>query len=228
MTLEQLGDNAGDVTDGITALSNVTKEHGEEEVKRKAEEAVNKLVGFIDQDRYVGDLISMDYDTAEVLIHDRLRQEVGGVPHGCLLLASRIRVEASEVRALDLNDAQTSLILLRALGSSSLPNDIEMKSARLDAGQRAAQTSDNWDEGGKTDQFTLHQMRFAGAHCRILGTFRMNFNSDSKEWQLEFGGDIDNFYAGQGMKVYKPGGKALAQIANFAQRESNATQSRYE
>ena len=220
MTLEQLGDNAGDVTDGITALSNVTKEHGEEEVKRKAEEAVNKLVGFIDQDRYVGDLISMDYDTAEVLIHDRLRQEVGGVPHGCLLLASRIRVEASEVRALDLNDAQTSLILLRALGASPLPNDIEMKSARLEAGQRAAQTPDNWDEGSKTDQFTLHQMRFAGAHCRILGTFRMNFDSEFDDWQVEFGGDIDNFYAGQGMKVYKPAGNALEQIANFTQGDS--------
>ena len=162
----------------------------------------------------------MDYNTAEVLIHDRLRQEVGGVPHGCLLLASRLRIEEAEDRVLDLNDAQTSLILLRALGASPLPNDIEMKSARLEAGQRAAQTPDNWDEGGRTDQFTLHQMRFAGAHCRILGTFRMHYKSESGDWQLEFGGDIDNFYAGQGMKVYKPAGRALEQIANFTQGES--------
>lgn len=220
MTLERIGDSADDGTGGDTALSNVTKEHRQDEAKRKADEAVNKLVSFIDQDRYVGDLISMDYNTAEVLIHDRLRQEVGGVPHGCLLLASRIRVETPEDGALNLNEAQTSLILLRALGASPLPNDIEMKSARLEAGQRAAQTPDNWDEGGKTDQFTLHQMRFAGAHCRILGTFRMNFDSDSDEWQLEFGGDIDNFYAGQGMKVYKPAGRALEQIANFTQSET--------
>ena len=219
MTLEQIGDNADDGTGGDTVLSNVTKEHGEEEAKRKADEAVNKLVGFIDQDRYVGDLISMDYNTAEVLIHDRLRQEVGGVPHGCLLLASRIRVEAPEDGARFLSEAQTSLILLRALGASPLPNDIEMKSARLEAGQRAAQTPDNWDEGGKTDQFTLHQMRFAGAHCRILGTFRMKFDLESDDWQLEFGGDIDNFYAGQGMKVYKPAWDALEQIANFTKRE---------
>ena len=224
MTLVQDRDSASDGTGGDTVLSNVNKEHGEQESKRKADEAVHKLVSLIDPERNVGDLISMDYNTAEVLIHDRLRQEVGGVPHGCLLLASRINPDGPEDRALDLDDAQTSLILLRALGSSPLPNDIEMKSARLDAGQRAAQTLDNWDEGGKTDQFTLHQMRFAGAHCRILGTFRMNFDSESKEWQLEFGGDIDNFYAGQGMKVFKPGGKALAQIANFAQRESNGSE----
>ena len=119
-----------------------------------------------------------------------------GVPHGCLLLATRIKSSDSQ----NLNDPQTSLILLRALKASSLPNDIEMKQARLEAGQRAAQTADNWDEGGKTDQFTLDQMRYAGAHCRILGTFRMNLNSETEEWQLEYGGDIDNFYAGQGMK----------------------------
>ena len=220
MTLEQFGDSSGDGTGSVTVLSRVTKEHSEEEYKRKADEAVHKLVGLIDPERNVGDLISMDYNTAEVLIHDRLRQDVGGVPHGCLLLASRINPDGPENLAVDLDDAQTSLILLRALGSSSLPNDIEMKSARLDAGQRAAQTPGNWDEGGKTDQFTLHQMRFAGAHCRILGTFRMKFSSKSKDWQLEFGGDIDNFYAGQGMKVYKPAGNALEEIANFSQRDS--------
>ena len=32
---------------------------------------------------------------------------------------------------------------------------------------------------------------------------------------MHFGGDIDNFYAGQGMKVYKPGSDALSRIVNF-------------
>ena len=98
-----------------------------------------------------------------------------------------------------------------------------MKQARLEAGQRAAQTADNWDEGGKTDQFTLDQMRYAGAHCRILGTFRMNLDVETGEWQLEYGGDIDNFYAGQGMKVYKPVGEALTRIVNFTRREEGNT-----
>ena len=54
VTLEQFGDNADDGTGGITVLGNVTKEHGEDEAKRKSNEAVNKLVSLIDQDRYVG------------------------------------------------------------------------------------------------------------------------------------------------------------------------------
>ena len=193
-------------------LFNIKADRDKEEADKRTNEAIQELLSLIDKNRNVGDLISMDYDTAEVLIHDRLRQDVGGVPHGCLLIATRIRPDADPP---DLNDTQMSLILLRALKASPLPNDIEMKHARLEAGQRAAQTPDNWDEGGKTDQFTLDQMRYAGAHCRILGTFRMNLDEEAKKWNLEYGGDIDNFYAGQGMKVYKLTGSALERIANY-------------
>ena len=209
------------MTTADTLLGSIEADHDQEETKRKEENAARTLVGLLDQDRYVGDLISMDYDTAEVLIHDRLRQDVGGVPHGCLLLATRIRTDGDSP---DLNDAQTSLILLRALKASPLPNDVEMKQARLEAGQRAAQTSDNWDEGGRTDQFTLDQMRYAGAHCRVVGTFRMKRNAETGEWQMEYGGDIDNFYAGQGMKVYKPAGPALERIVNYTRREGSAAE----
>ena len=205
---------------GTGVLGNVKSDHDKEKAEQLAAEAVQELVNLIQSDRCVGDLISMDYDTAEVLIHDRLRQDVGGVPHGCLLLATRIKPDDESP---DLDNAQTSLILLRALRASSLPNEVEMKQARLEAGQRATQTPDNWDEGGKTDQFTLDQMRYAGAHCRILGTFRMNINPETQAWQLEFGGDIDNFYSGQGMKVYKPAGETLERIVNFPRWEDMNT-----
>lgn len=184
--------------------------------------AAEELHGFLTEKQCVGDIISMDYDTAEVLIHDRLRRDVGGVPHGCLLLATRLKPdpEPGSLETTDLDDPQASLILLRALRSSPLPNDIEMKEARLRAGQRAAQTEHNWDEGGKTDLFTLDQMRYAGAHCRILGTFRMV--SEGGSWALKFGGDIDNFYAGQGLKVYKPVGDALGRIINYRTAQGSA------
>ena len=108
-----------------------------------------------------------------------------------------------------------SLLLLRVLGSSSLPNDIEMQQARFQAGQRASDSPYNWDEHRNTDQFTLNQMRFAGLRCSVVGTFRMTSTADPGEWHLTFGGDIDNFYAGQGMKIYKPVEDALERIVNF-------------
>ena len=178
----------------------------------------HELTSLLDLDRCVGDLISMDYETAEVLIHDRLRQDVGGVPHGCLLLATRIKPDSEPP---NYEDDGAFLLLLRALKSSPLPNDIEMKQARLLAGQRAAQTPETWDQGNKTDLLTLDQMRYAGAHCRILGTFRMEHSEESAEWRMAFGGDIDNFYVGQGMKVYKPAGTALETIANYRKHENS-------
>lgn len=209
-------ENTASRTVGDDLLRDIKADSDREMENLNADEAVRELISFLDPDRNVGDLISMDYDTAEVLIHDRLRQDVGGVPHGCLLLATRIRPDD---KALDPREPQTSFILLRTLKASPLPNDVEMKHARLAAGQRAAQTADNWDEGNRTDQFTLDQMRYAGAHCRILGTFRMNLDAETETWKLEYGGDIDNFYAGQGMKVYKPAGRALERIVNYTRRD---------
>lgn len=207
-------------TDGL--LREITESHEQSRQRRAAVEAAGELHDFLTEKQCVGDIISMDYDTAEVLIHDRLRRDVGGVPHGCLLLATRLKPDPDpeSLAAIDLDDPQASLILLRALRSSPLPNDIEMKEARLRAGQRAAQTEHNWDEGGKTDLFTLDQMRYAGAHCRVLGTFRMV--EDEGSWSLRFSGDIDNFYAGQGLKVFKPIGDALGRIINYRTAHGSA------
>ncbi len=108
-----------------------------------------------------------------------------------------------------------SLLLLRVTGSSPLSSDIDVARARLEAVKRANDTAQNYDESGKTDQFTLNMLRYAGAKCRILGTFRMYHEASDGKWRMHFGGDIDNFYAGQGMKIYKPRDNALERIVNF-------------
>lgn len=209
---------AGTRTAGDDFLQNIASEADREMGNRApASTPGHELLRLLNFDRCVGDLISMDYETAEVLIHDRLRQDVGGVPHGCLLLATRIKTDGAPPGP---EEDGAFLLLLRALKSSPLPNDIEMKQARLLAGQRAAQTPDTWDQEDKTDLLTLDQMRYAGAHCRIMGTFRMERDEETGKWRMAFGGDIDNFYAGQGMKVYKPAGAALKTIANYRKHET--------
>ena len=194
------------------ALGRVAAEDEREESSRRAAVAAAEFSGLLQPGQQVGDLIRMDFGEAHILVHDALREGVGGVPHGCLLLAARIRPD--DVLPNDSGGDRLSLLLLRALGSSPLPNDIEMQQARLDAGKRASDSPHNWDEERNTDQFTLHQMRYAGLRCSILGTFRLA-RPDPGEQRLTFGSDIDNFYAGQGMKVYKPVGAALERIANF-------------
>ena len=194
-------------------LGRIERDVAREESSGRAAAAASDIGTLLDADCQVGDLIRMDFGEAHVLVHDAMRQQVGGVPHGCLLLAARAQVSGDD--GVDAGEGMPSLLLLRVLGSSALPNDIEMAQARFQAGQRASDSPDNWDENQNTDQFTLHQMRYAGLHCSILGTFRMVLDDESGKWRLTFGSDIDNFYSGQGMKVYKPVGEALERIVNF-------------
>ena len=164
--------------------------------------------GLVSPKRMVGDVINIGYTSADVLVHDQAKQLVGGVQQGCLLVAVRLGDD-------ELPDPKSSLLLLRALSSSPLPNDVMMKQARFDAAQRVAESSDNWDDRQVTDLFTLNMMRYTGVHCRILGVYRRS--ADSRDGWL-FNSDLDNFYSGRGLKVYKPTGQTLERIVNDSSR----------
>ena len=175
-----------------------------------ATEAATQLTEFILPQDLVGDLLKMDYAECDILVHDHLRHKVGGLPLGCFLLATRIAPGSVP----DPDGEDTSLLLLRVTGQCRLPNASETDLNRFMAGQRVATLDDVWDAEGKTDQFTLHQLRYAGVHCRVLGTFRMR-EREPGTWNIVFGGDVSNFYSGRGMKIYKPVGSALSEIVNF-------------
>ena len=177
--------------------------------REKTEEAGSRLASYIDDDTRVGDLLALDYSEAIILVHDLLRQEVGGLPMGCFLLATR--VEPNSRPGADKED--TALILLRVIGNAPLPNRTETDNWRFDAARRSIDSPQQWDADNKTDQFTLNQLRHAGVRCSVLGTFR--YVQNEGKWDLNFGADISNFYSGQGMKVYKPIGDTLRTIVNF-------------
>lgn len=213
-------------TRGGTLLSETQAEYQAEQAAKQAQQAVQSLAELIDERQQIGDLIGIDFGIADVLVHDALKEQAGGVPHSCFLLATRLVPQSQAMPAPD--DPTASLLLLRVIGRSPLPNDIETQQARLEAGQRASDTAHTWDQRPHTDQFTLHQMRYAGIRCRILGTFRLHRMSMSTgDWQLDFGADIDNYYAGQGMKIYKPVQNALQRITNFT-RNLQGDQSKVE
>ena len=190
----------------------------EEFEKASAEEAGGKLMSYIKEEEKVGDLLSLDYAEAIILVHDALRQEVRGLPMGCFLLATRIAPNTKSKPRADKED--TALILLRVVGHSPLPNRMDTDNWRFDAARRSIDSPEQWDADNKTDQFTLNQLRHAGVRCSILGTFR--FVQNDNKWNLTFGADISNFYSGQGMKIYKPMGEALSDIVNFTKAMGNA------
>src|SRR5258707_15194302 len=179
-----------------------------------------KLTSLIRPEDLVGDLLKIDYSDCEILVHDHLRQKVGGLPLGCFLMATRLLSDSSPSP----EQEDTSLVLLRVTGQSRLPNASETDMNRFLAGQRAASVEQTWDADGNTDQFTLHQLRYAGVRCRVLGTFRVR-QVRPKEWRLVFGADISNFYSGRGLKIYKPIGAVLRQIVNFTKPGTDDTHS---
>ncbi len=181
-----------------------------------AKNAGTKLSSLIAEDMMAGELLALDYSEATILVHDALRQKIGGLPMGCLLFATRMTPNA-EVNA---TVEDSVLILLRVIGRAPLPNDSETALHRLDAGFRATDTPENWDDATKADQFTLNRLRHAGVRCGVLGTFRMV--ESGGRWRLNFGADISNFYSGQGMKVYKPRGVSLRRIVNFTKAQGGS------
>lgn len=176
-------------------------------------DAGKRLARLLDQARNVGDLLRIDYSEAVVLVHDHMRQAVGGVPLGCFLIASRVIPGGAP----NPGEEDAALVLLRVLAPAQLPNAMETEMIRFTVGQRVAQLSHTWDHPERIDQYTLHQLRYSGLRCRVLGTFMMRADevSGQPRWSLRFGADLANFYSGSGMKVYKPDGEALRTVVNF-------------
>ncbi len=170
----------------------------------------SRLAASIKEEEVVGELLSLDYDEARILVHDEARQRVGGVPMGCFLVATRIEPNSRPLAGKE----DTSLILLRVIGHTQLPDRTATENWRYDAATRAMDYPETYDSEEHIDQWTLNQLRRAGLLCRVLGTFRYSGGPD--EWQLTFGADVSNFYSGQGMKIYKPMGGALKQVINFS------------
>ncbi len=171
---------------------------------------------LIQPSEYVGDLYSINYETARVIIHDFYREQVGGIPSLSFLIASRVDPNNPEI---DFKAEDASFILLRVMDAAALPQDREAERIRVETAQRiSGETEKNWDEAGSMDLRTKNLLSFAGVQCRIIGTFYLEENGQNGEapLNLKFGSDISNYYPNRGLKVYKPNGKALELIVNYS------------
>jgi len=170
---------------------------------------------LIQQEQYIGDLYSINYETARVIVHDFYRQKVGGIPSLSFLIATRVDPTSDDI---DFKDEDSSFILLRVMDAAQLPQDKEAERIRVETAQRiSGETDTNWDEKGAMDLRTRNLLSFAGIQCRIIGTFYFEEDeaNDGAPLNLRFGSDISNYYPNRGLKVYKPNGKALEAIVNY-------------
>ncbi|ELQ6064550.1 DUF87 domain-containing protein [Cronobacter sakazakii] len=152
------------------------------------------------KEQFVGRPFYLSYDLARLLVCDAWKAQVKGIPAGCFLLAFY-----------DGEDGVEEAILLRALAQTKLPTDndvissmIEYYKDNLDISGRAGSL-----KGGKLDEFTRYEFSFSGLECRVLGVFYR-----TQKGNIEFGADLENFYAANNYTVYKANGDVLEFIVN--------------
>jgi hypothetical protein len=175
-------------------------------------EARDLLGSLILGQMYVGETLAVDYDRVVVQVHDRFRKDVGGIPNLSFLVATRIKPGDT----FDWEKEDSSVLLLRVVGSGQLPGDLERTSIRAEAGQRASGAEEHWDDAKMMDGYTANALSYAGLECSVIGTFYLSQETvnDAPMFRLRFGSDISNFYPNRGLKVYKPVNQALARIVN--------------
>jgi hypothetical protein len=183
-------------------------------------EAKRLLGDLIQLDQYVGDVYSISYETALVQIHDKHRQDVGGIPSLSFLIATRVNPK----QPIDFRQEDSSIILLRVMDASALPNASEAERIRVQVAQEVSGNRElHWDDQTAMDGITANLLSFAGIKCRVIGTFYLTegpLNEVGRPTlQLRFGSDLSNYYPNRGLKVYKPNSEALASIVNYRDPE---------
>lgn len=181
------------------------------EAQSRHSDPITEINELIQTDCLVGDVYSMNYETALVLIHDAHRRQVGGIPSLAFLIAIR---EQPAPRT-DPFDEDAQAILLRVLDHADLPDARDHLRVRVQAAESASGEADKpWDSRDVMDPATHQLLSYAGVKCRVIGTFYFRDDGDQKPL-LAFGADISNYYPNRGLKVYKPRAKALEKIVNF-------------
>lgn len=145
---------------------------------------------------FVGRPFSFDYAAVKLLVNDKWKNKVGGVPAGAFLLCFY-----------DGDPTVEEAVLLRVIEPTPLPTDSEVISSMVEyykedqppgvAGQK------------KLDTFTRYEFMFSGLRCRVLGTYYRN-----EKGAIVFGADVENFYSSHNYSVFKPRGRVLEFIVN--------------
>jgi len=193
--------------------------------ENKKVEVLEWVKRLVQPSEYVGESFSINYETAKIVIHDKQRQDVGGIPSLCFLIATRI--DPATASNLDYKAEDVSFILLRVMDSTPLPADKEAERIRVETAQRVSGETDvHWDSDKAMDARTRVHLGYAGVECRIIGTFFLENSQENSESPLvlKFGSDISNYYPNKGLKVYKPNSDALEEIVNYCDPMSRQDQ----
>lgn len=160
---------------------------------------------------FVGRPYYLDYEKTQILVSDAWKHQVKGIPQGAFLLAFY-----------NGEDNVQEVVLLRALSPSRLPTDNDVVSSMIEYYKEGSDISGRagGDSKSKLDDFTRYEFSFSGLECRVLGVFYKIKQADIVDGEeqikeiIEFGADLENFYAANNYSVYKATDDVLHTIVN--------------
>ncbi len=154
--------------------------------------------------------LRIDYGEAVVLTHDRWKFDAGGIPRHSFLLATSQDISNPHVD-------DDEVLLLRVDGTAPLSLETDLHAVREESLRTALSSSQDPSPSAvldvELDPFTKNRVSFTGLRCVVLGTFYEDDVDGQKV--LEFGSDVDNFYATSTYRVLKPTGAGLSTIASY-------------
>jgi len=154
-----------------------------------------------DPETFVGRPFYFDYETVKLVVNDKWKNRVGGIPAGAFLLCSY-----------DAEKGVHEMVLVRVLAPTALPTDSDVIAAMVEYYKENPPPGSSVEK--KLDTFTRYEFNFSGLECRVLGTYYRNGDK-----RTLFGADVENFYSAHNYSVFKPKGRVLEYIVNF--REGN-------
>ena len=156
---------------------------------------------------FVGHPFNINYDLAHVWTSDHWKHKAGGLPRGCFLLAFYAGTDPDHPD----NANHHEILLLRALEPIRLPSDDHNVASMIEYYKENHPDNQPTDAGlaeDRLDPYTRFEFSLSGLACRVLGSFY------KASGQVEFGADVENFFAPNNYKVYKASGRVLKEIVN--------------
>ena len=148
--------------------------------------------------RFVGGLLSINYDTATIITHDSYKTIVGGIPRGSFLVMVPLRF----------GESKPHFTLLRVKSVSSTPLEKQIQETFFEIQKKSMPELDKW---------TQSELQWSALECDVLGMFYAK-NDDSKV--IEFSGDINNIVSPHKYEVYAPDKRVLDVIINGCLNEN--------
>ena len=173
---------------------------------------------IIDNSDLIGGVYYMNYDECVIVSNDKWKDDAGGVPRHCYLLATATDWDDPE----EFEEEDAYAMLLRATGPEKLPAEDDLMKVREEAMRRKITNDTSVDTGqvpGSSEEImdvlTKNEIQFSGINAKILGTVYEGDNG------VEFGSDVETFYSSARYKVYKPTAEALSEIFKLIQLDQD-------